>query len=179
MFIGYNNYLILCEPESKKTELADNISYNIERRIVKIDLFDQDNDLLEYIKQTNITLIIDNYSTKDNKNENFEKLLKNEFISVIVISPYPIAIDNYKRLYFDYIFISKLSNEYTISLIHHNYITNIVSKEDFKKMNIKNKYFLLFNKINKECGYYDLKEGFKENIEDSFYDRLLGFLKLV
>lgn len=141
MFSPDKNYLILGLAESGKTELAHDILNNIDpdgNNSLKLKMFteDTDKDIHDQLSNPNpVTILMDDYSTKDNRNRDIKQLLELKK-GFIVVSPYVLGINQNLKMSINYIYIPKIDCRYTRKLIHTNYLSSIIEDfETFEKYN--------------------------------------------
>jgi len=165
MFSGTKNYLIIGQPKSGKTSLARNIMDNITKEktdMVYINMYNEEIPSNLYDKGVKC-VCLDNYTCKDNS-KSVTNLLKDKNICVIITIAYALSITN---LYFDTIFIPKIEDDYTLKLIHKNFV--FLPFETFEKLNNNNTQFLVIDNDKKSFQYYNPNEG----IFSSIYKRLM------
>jgi hypothetical protein len=174
VFDTTKNYLILGEKNTNKTELGKVVSNNINSvNNVYFNLFDDNytpfnkNDSKECT-----TLVLDNYSTKDKKNNHIKEILDDKTKAVVIIAPYVISTDNIKHC-FDYVFISKIKDQHTLKVIYNVYFKHIdcFDFEKFQELNNKTRHFLVIEKKYLGIGYYNPSKGFTDKSVTTVYER--------
>ena len=172
MFEKSENYLIVGPPNTYKTELGLNIlniltETNTNTEIV--DLFANEKG-----KDINSIIFMDNYSTKDNRNKDILDKLKKG--GTIVAAPYPLALSNNYKIYFDIIFVPKITDNYTLKLIYNHYFKFIIKWDLFEKLNnnLEYKEFMFItpkDRLRRNC-ISPGKYGLNDSTILKYWDRL-------
>lgn len=181
------NYLILGEKNSNKTFLGNNILEQLTSsdQSASFDLFNKEKEFNEHDgyqvdnrNNNQIAYFLDNYSTKDNRNDKIKRLVKDKNVSVVIVSPYALGLDQVNRIYMDYIFIAKINDENTLRTIYNVYLKHTIKYDQFKELNnnCDIHHFVTINKNSKGFGYYHPTRGFAENLKNTFYEKVVNLL---
>jgi len=163
MFENGGNYLILGyrDVASEKTKLGLSFLKMLDpeyKNSQVVNLMSENYDIPD-----NVPLLFDNYSSKHNRNSTINNIINDKTRSVIIISPYPLALAETQRMYMDYIFVPYFED---VKLVYAIYLKEFMKIEQYKKLNneLSKNEFLFFNKNTKSFGKYS------QPFNNSFYN---------